>query len=54
MELNLTKEEVEEVLKEHYRSPAHLEMGMSITDVTIYDYEVDGNFCVINLEKSKK
>ncbi len=55
MELRLTKEEVEEILKEHYRSPTHLEMGMFITDVTIYENpEEDGGFCSIILSKGEK
>ena len=49
MELKLSKEEVEEVLKEHYRNPAYIELGFSIKDVSIYENSDD--FCVIILGK---
>lgn len=54
MELSLSKKEIEEIIKEHYRSPIHIEMGMSIKEVIIDEYSEHPNkFCVITLEKSK-
>lgn len=54
MKLNLTKQEVEQLIKESYKQSCYLEVDKSIEKVEINEYAEDKDkFCIITLVDSK-